>query len=231
MQLARAGANTYAVYMGLLTQGHVALAKDELDRAAKVFEEGLTLARRAGDRRYTAYMISGLGAVAHARGQTAEARRQHNEALEIRTTVGGQTEAAENNLALARIAADEGHPEAAGEDVRAALDAFKARGLAADESYAWAVQAAVSLASKRMADAGQAADRAERLLPRVQTVGRRLWITIQIARVRAAGDRADTARAALHETAGLARRQGFLLLEQEARRAMAALTENPRPAR
>ena len=146
------------------------------------FDEGLTLARRAGDRRYTGYMLTGLGDVAVADGRIADARRHHQEALSIRSALGSDAEAAESRLALALIAANEGRAQESVAEAANATQALNALRLQASECYGWSVAAAVIGVRGRTAESRAAAETAQRLLPSVQTVSRRLWIAILLAR-------------------------------------------------
>jgi len=221
LELARAIGRPYTIYMGLLALGNVALAKDDLPTATKQFEEGLTLARRSGDRRYTAYMLTGLGDVALAGVQIADARRRHQEALEIRAALGSEAESAESRLALAAVAMQEGRAADAEPDVLRATQAFKTLRLEASECYAWSVAAAVSGFAGRAEHALTASETAERLLPHVQNVSRRLWITIYLARADGARGLRDRAAASLREAAAEAKRRGFTRVEREGQRALA----------
>jgi tetratricopeptide (TPR) repeat protein len=219
VELARTSGYTYAEYMGLLALGNVALARGDLAEAAKILDQGEQLARRAGDRRYTAYIVAALGEVALVDSHPEIARRRNEEALEIRLALGGQTEVAESRLALARVAIAERKSTGASADVQSAIETFQARQLAASEAYGWAVRSASALSANRATDA-PAVDAAERLLPRVQTISRRLWITIQIARARAGQGRLAQARASLDAVAAQARQRRFVWLEREARQAL-----------
>ena len=222
LELARASGRPYSIYMGLLALGNVALAKDDLASATMRFEEGLSLARRSGDRRYIAYMLTGLGdvALADARPRLADARRRHQEALDIRAALGGVAEAAESRLALALVAIQEGRATDGVAEVAKATQALKALRLQASECYASSVAAVVAGFAGRAADSREAADTAERLLPRVQTVSRRLWIAIHLARADASRGLRDRAAASLRDVASEAKRRGFAWLAREAQRAL-----------
>ena len=221
LELARASARPYSIYMGLLALGNVALVKDDRAGATMRFDEGLTLARRAGDRRYTGYMLTGLGDVAVADGRIADARRHHQEALGIRSALGSDAEAAESRLALALIAASEGRAQESVTEAANATQALKALRLQASECYGWSVAAVVSAAAGRPVESRAAAETAQRLLPSVQTVSRRLWIAILLARADALQGGRDRAAAALRETGAEAKRRGFGWLARESQRALA----------
>ena len=221
LELARASGRPYTIYMGLLALGNVALAMDDFASATMRFEEGLALARRSGDRRYTAYMLTGLGDVALADGKVVEARRRHQEALGIREALGGEAEAAESRLALALVAIQEGRTADGRADVAKATQALKALHLEATECYAWGVAAAVSAFAGDAADAAKAIEVAEGLFPRVQTVSRRLWITIHLARANASRGLADRAASSLREASAEAKRLGFARIDREAQRTLA----------
>ncbi len=223
LELARDSGRPYSIYMGLLALGNVALAKDDLAGAAMRFDEGLTLARRAGDRRYTGYMLTGLGEVALAGGRIAEARRHHQEALEIRSALRSGAEAAESQLALGVVAIREGRAQESLTEVANATQALKARGLRANECYGWSVTAAVLAGAGQAAEAGKAAETARGLLPSVQTVSRRLWISISLARTDALRGERDRAARALREAAAEAQRRGFVWLAREGQRGLSEI--------
>jgi hypothetical protein len=108
--------------------------------------------------------------------------------------------------------------------VRTAIETYQSRGLKAGEAYARAALAALSLKERRREDALAAADAAERLLPSVHTVGRRLWISIQIARVRGALGRTASARDSLRATLAESRQRGLVGLHAAASQALAELS-------
>jgi tetratricopeptide (TPR) repeat protein len=227
LELARASGRQYSVYMGLLALGNVALAKDDLVRATMLFDEGLAVARRAGDRRYTAYMLNGLGDVALADDRIADARRHHQEALDIRAALGGEAEAAESRLALALVAIKDGRANEGLTEVAKATQALKALHVQASECYAWGVAAAVSASAGRAVEAREAAESAERLLPAVQTVSRRLWIGIYLARADASRGLRDRAVASLRKATAEAKQRGFAWLAREGQRAMSDILATP----
>ena len=187
------------------------------------FDEGLTLARRAGDRRYTGYMLTGLGEVALAGGRIADARRHHQEALEIRSALRSGAEAAESQLALGVVTIREGRAQESLTEVANATQALKARGLRANECYGWSVTAAVLAGAGQAAEAGKAAETARGLLPSVQTVSRRLWISISLARTDALRGESDRAARALREAAAEAQRRGFVWLAREGQRGLSEI--------
>jgi tetratricopeptide (TPR) repeat protein len=205
--------------MGSLTLGELALATGDLPGAARRFDEGLTLAQRTGDLRFKAYLLAAQGSLATAEGRAGDARRKHGEALQIRTRLGSHTELAESRLALARVGLLDNRVDTQ-TDVKSAIGIFAERRLAAAECYGWAVVAAASLAANQLKEAGDAATRAEQLLPSVQTMSRRFWIAIQVSRVRAALGNRERAMASLRTTVAQARTRGFVLLEREAQRAL-----------
>jgi hypothetical protein len=173
--------------------------------------------------RFRAYLLAAQGNLALAEGRAEDARTRHTESLQIRTRLGSHTELAESRLALARVGLV---PEGVNtlEDVRRAITAFRERRLRAAECYGWAVHAAASLNTDQSKEAADAADRAEQLLPRVQTLSRRLWIGIQISRVNAATRDRGRAIASLRSTLAQARSRGFVLLEREAQRALVSVS-------
>jgi predicted DNA-binding transcriptional regulator YafY len=168
--------------------------------------------------------------VALADARIADARRHHQEALEIRAALGGEAEAAESRLALALVAIKDGRANDGLTEVAKATQALKMLHVQASECYAWGVAAAVLASAGRAVDAREAAESAERLRPAVQTVSRRLWIGIYLARADASRGLRDRAVASLRKATAEAKQRGFAWLAREGQRAISDILATPTPS-
>ena len=89
--------------------GEVARRRGELDKALTNLDQAQTVAQAADDKSAMAYVLSGRGDVLTDRGDLVAARKSYEEALAIRKQTGEKQTAAETELALARLAIEEGH--------------------------------------------------------------------------------------------------------------------------
>src|SRR5205807_10231873 len=103
------------------------------------------------------------GDVLLAKGSLTEARQKYEMALRIRNEIGEKPSAAENQVSLAELSVEEGHPENALAPVRDALAVFESEKLSDDEIFSVAVLAKALLALGR-------ADDAEKELARASTL-------------------------------------------------------------
>ncbi len=223
VELSRISGYDYAAYMGLWLLGNVELAAGELDAAREHYEKGLARARARGDRRYTAYLLFGLGDLAAITGDLGLAGRKHGQAFEIRELLKSRTELAESREALALLAEDEGRSEVAVAGLREALAVFSSEGLRESEAHVWASLASVALSLGHQEEARDASLAAERLLAGSQNVARRMLSELRIARTRAALGEPGAASRSLERILDEARKKGLVLIEYEARLAVARL--------
>ncbi len=118
-------------------QGNLADARSKYEQVLPMYDE-------LGDKSGAAYARSGLGEVLAEQGDLAAAQAMQKEALSIREGIGEST--AENRLALAILALDEGRPADSEADARSAADEFRTKLLIGKEAQAEAVLARSLLA-------------------------------------------------------------------------------------
>ena len=99
---ADAGADCAAALRGM---GEVSWARDELDAAARLFEQALEHARAGADRREVAAALAGIADMASAGGEHERAVALHHEALDLRRRVGHTLGIIESLDALGGLAA------------------------------------------------------------------------------------------------------------------------------
>ena len=123
------------VASGLIGLGEILARSGDLAGAEQRHQEALRLAREIDSPSLEAWALFGLGEVLRARGDLAAARQRHEEALALRVE-SGEAEAAESQLALARVALASGDPATAERLARSAADAFSTKRQKAREAEA-----------------------------------------------------------------------------------------------
>jgi eukaryotic-like serine/threonine-protein kinase len=104
-----------------------------------------------------------LGDVLVAEGDLPGARRQYQEALEMRQKLGEMDLIAESQVSLAKLSLDEGHPEQGEPLVRSAIAEFEKEKSTPDEVGAYVVLSRVLLMQGKLDDARNAVQRASEL--------------------------------------------------------------------
>ena len=93
--------------------GLIELAHDNLNAAARRFEEALDLARQCGARKVEGRTLQSLGELALARGEREEGKAHLREALAIQEAEGNQDFVAELHLVFGQVALEENELDAA----------------------------------------------------------------------------------------------------------------------
>jgi DNA-binding SARP family transcriptional activator len=96
------GSHSHLTYL-LSTSGEIALARNDLESAERLFDEGLALAQRIPIPERIAGLSANLGLVARARGQTELAKERFLEALARAEALGGHHMVASVQLWLAPL--------------------------------------------------------------------------------------------------------------------------------
>ncbi|PTL76424.1 tetratricopeptide repeat protein [Vitiosangium sp. GDMCC 1.1324] len=231
VRLSRETGYRYALIMGLWTLGNVALEEGNPAQARQHYAEGLALSGQTQDHRYAAYHLHGSGTVALLEGDLEQARTQYEEALRLRQKLEGRSEVAETQVALGLLAVEEGRPERGLEPLRAAVETLHGLKLPDGEAQAHTALALVELARQQPLQAHAASARAEVLAARSQNARTRLGSSLVAARVLTAKGRPSEAAKRLEAVLAETRRKGLVLLEYEARLALAEaeLAQGRRP--
>jgi serine/threonine protein kinase/tetratricopeptide (TPR) repeat protein len=189
----------------------------ELPHAKRIFIEAEGIAREVGSKRMLAHALSELGDISLQSGNFGDARRQYDEALEIRNGMGEKGNAAITRLGLAAVAMEEQQPAQAATMARAAEEELRAEKHIDGQALANVVLGKSLLAQGKLSDAQEAIDRATSL---AKSPEMRFQAAIVAARVRAASGKFAEASKALKATLAEATRLGFIRVQLEARLAL-----------
>lgn len=164
-----------------------------------------------------------------ARGDLEGARHDLLEALAVAEKIGAQGQVAQSRIGLAQLDLEEGHAANAEQPIRDALAVFAGEKMLDDELNAHVLLSRCLLAEGKIAEARATLNEFRGPVARNQNPANRLLFTIADARIMAAvpgfASAAGQARARsqLTECMNVARKFGFLLLEFEARLAIAEI--------
>ena len=190
--------------------GGVLVELGETAAAVRMQEEAVRLVGDAADPALRAQALHGLAAALLARGETAEARRRFEGARQLRSKDDARG-LAEDNLALAWLALEEGRAAEAETSARQVAESARANRLLEPEAEALLLVSRASLESGNVPGAQATAARAQTLLAESERLPLRLSAALVNARVHArlgqVAEAASEARAVLAqaEKAGLAR--------------------------
>ena len=203
--------------------GEVARRRGELDKASTTFEQAKTVAQEADDKSAVADVLSGRGDVLTDRGDLVAARKSYEEALAIRKQTGEKQTAAETELALARLAIEEGHSSDAETVIRKCKEQFHQDQQADDELAASIVLINALLAESELPEAESEAGKAKSLADKSANTPLRLQFEMMSGRVQDVSGHFPAASAQLQKTLQSAHSHQLLELEFETRLAMAEL--------
>jgi tetratricopeptide (TPR) repeat protein len=179
--------------LALMRLAMVLQAEGDLRGAEARYREALLVLQERGTRDFVADTLYQLGELRKAEGDLSAARKHHEEAQAIRTDLRAAFAMAKSRVALASLAIEEGHPEAAEALLGPALEVFVAQKATDWEASAQAVLARALPGGKRHGDARKALERALALSGRSQSPHVRLTVAATAGRVEAAEGRADGA--------------------------------------
>ena len=174
-----------------------------------------------GYRKGRAYALSGLGQIALAQGDLAQARKAEQEALTIRTEMGDELNTASSRLDLAMVSIEEGRAADAEASLRQAVDVLRKTKSTAQEASANAALARALLAQAKPSEAAAALQRATALLTRSTAFPVRFDVALAGARVNPAG-----ARQRLEANLADAVKHGYVGYQFEIRLALGQLEKN-----
>jgi DNA-binding winged helix-turn-helix (wHTH) protein/tetratricopeptide (TPR) repeat protein len=203
--------------------GEVALLRGELDKALSIFEQAKALAQEVDDKSAIAYTLYGSGDVFANRGDVTAAHKSYAEALAIRKQTGEKQTAAESELALARLAIEEGHAADAEAVIRKSKEQFHEDQQSDDELAASIGLIDALLAGSKLHEAEIEAERTKPLAGKSANILFRLQFELMSARVEAWTGHSASASAKLEKILRSAQDHEFLELEFEARLAVAEL--------
>jgi tetratricopeptide (TPR) repeat protein len=203
--------------LALMRLSMVLHAEGDLRGAEARCREALPVLRERGTRALVADTLFHLGEIQKAQGDLVAARKHHEEAQAIRTDLQAAFAIAKSRVALASLAIEEGHPEAAEALLGPALEVFIAQKATDWEASAQAVLARSLLGGKRNENARRALERALALSNRSQSPHVRLMVAATASRVEAADGRADDGMLRLDAALAEAVRLGLVSRQFELR--------------
>jgi eukaryotic-like serine/threonine-protein kinase len=171
--------------------------------------------------------LSELGDVLAAEGDLPGARQQYQASLDIRKARSKVTGMAENQVELADVAIEEGHPDQAGTLLRLAIAQFEKEKSDPESAAAYTELSRALLDDGEVGEARKAVERARVLAKRDPVFGLTLPLAIQTARVEAAAQTASTPAGAvpairrLQSVIVTAKKLSYYQIECEARLTMA----------
>jgi serine/threonine protein kinase/tetratricopeptide (TPR) repeat protein len=192
----------------------------DLPGARKNYEKALTLARAAGDKSMAAYALAGLGNLDLKAADFKQAHKDYEEALALRNGLGEKDTIAATRVAIAGLAIEEGHPEAAEGPAREARDEFQKAHKSDDWITAAVVLVRALLAGGKNEDALKEVSRAASTAAKSQNLSVQLAFAVARARTQAASQQTGTVRTILKEASAKATRSGYVGDQLECRLAL-----------
>ncbi len=226
LRLAQSINNDYGTYCNLTVLANIAYEAGDLQSAAAYLEQGLELAQARGDRPRTARLLFGLGDLAKANADFRLAREHHEDVARIRQDLGNKITSAHSQVALALLSVEEDRRDRLAADLTGleqVILVFSDQDLPQGEAKGWSVLAVVALANGLTDQAAQASKQARQLLARCESVLVKLRVRIRLATCDAALGQADRAIADLEAVIVEARAGEMVLIEYEARLALAEI--------
>ena len=161
-----------------------------------------------------------------AEGDLPQARKNLEQALQIRTEIDETSNAVGTRLQLAELSIEEGNAAGAEHTAREVRDEYRKEGHADDEINAYTVLLLALQAQNKLDESEKEAGQAKPLLAKSQNVPDRLAIRIVDAQIRAASGKPDEALQNLSIAAHDAAKCGFVPAQLEARFAHAEIELN-----
>ncbi|HYM78452.1 MAG TPA: tetratricopeptide repeat protein [Candidatus Dormibacteraeota bacterium] len=203
--------------------GEVARRRGDLEKALRTFEQAKTVAQGADDKSAMAYVLSGRGDVLADRGDLVGARKSYAEALAIRKQTGEKQTAAETELALARLAIEEGNAADAETVIRKCKEQFHQDQQADDELAASIVLIDAFLTESKLSEATLEAGQTKSLADKSANTLLHMQFDIMSARAEGLSGHFPSASADLERTFENAHSHQLLGLELETRLAVTEL--------
>lgn len=192
----------------------------DLPGARRHYDSALSLSRGAGDKSMAAYALMGLGSLELKAADFARAHKDYEEALALRNELGEKDNTAATQVAIAELAIEEGHPDAAEGPAREARDDFQ-RARKSDEQ----ITAATVLVDALLAD-GKNDETLKELGKTAPSAVRSQNLSVQLAfaaaraRAKVASRESGAAKAILKEALAKATRCGYVGYQLESRLAL-----------
>jgi DNA-binding winged helix-turn-helix (wHTH) protein/tetratricopeptide (TPR) repeat protein len=201
----------------------VARRRGDLEKAERTYEQAKATAQEINDKRALSYVLNGIGDLLLDRADLAGARKSYEDSLAIRKQTGDKQAAAETELALARLAVEEGRSADAETVIRKCKEQFHQDQQADDELAASVVLIDALLADSKLPEAEFEAGQAKLLADKSANTLLHLQFEIMSARVQGLAGYFPSASADLERTLQISHSHQLLELEFETRLAIAEL--------
>lgn len=195
----------------------------DLAGARQNYEKALELSRAAADKSMAAYALTGLGSLEVKAANFSEAHKNYDEALKLRRDLGEKDTVAATEVAIATLAAEEGHPDVAEQVAREARQEFQNSHRNDDAVAATAALVAALLAEDKSADASKEIDKFSSVAARSQNLSVQLAFAMARAGAVAKTQRVAAAETILKQALVKATRSGYVGSQLEFRLALEEL--------
>ena len=209
--------------LALVNLGDLARENGKLDAAETHYHQASTAAAQIESKTATAYVLNGLGDVYKDRGDLGQARKFYQGSLEIRKQLGEKQNAAETQVALARLSVEDGEPVSIENNLGQCKEQFHQEQQADDELAADIALAESLLARGKQSDARVELEQARPLAAKTQNLSTRLQYGVASARILLESDHPEEARRPLENVLKQARAHQLVGTELEAMLAIAIL--------
>jgi eukaryotic-like serine/threonine-protein kinase len=194
----------------LIDLGDVLRQLGDLPGARKNYETALTLARATGDKSMAAYALAGLGSLELRAADFKQAHKDYEEALGLRNELGEKDTIPGTRVAIAELAVEEGHPDAAEGPAVEARDAFQKAHKSDDQITATVALVDALLARGKNDDALKEVGKTAPIATKSQNLSVQLAFAAARARTESASQQTAAAKALVKEGLVKATRSGYV---------------------
>jgi serine/threonine protein kinase/tetratricopeptide (TPR) repeat protein len=189
----------------------------DLPHARESYERALTLAHTAADKSMAAYALAGLGSLDLKASNFKQADKDYDEALALRNELGEKDTITATRVAIAELAIEEGHPDAAEGTAREARDELQRRHKSDDQISATVALVRALLARGKNDDALKEVGKTVPIAAKSQNLSVQLAFAVSRARTEAASQQAAAAKTILKEALVKATKSGYVGDQLESR--------------
>ncbi len=203
--------------------GDVLRQGGDLRAAMTQYQRARATADEINDKDVQAYVLSGMGDVAMSRGDLVAARTSYQAALQLRNAIGEKQAIGESEVAIARLAFEEGRVADAEVAARRCRDQFRQEQQKDDELDASTTLIRALLAQKKASDAQHELEQARAWAEKSHNESVRLKFQLVAAQIDLATNLFEDARSLLNATLREAKTHKLVQPQYEAQLALAEL--------
>ncbi len=189
----------------------------DLPGARENYKKALTLTRAAGDKSMAAYALAGLGSLDLKAADFKQAREDYEEALSLRNELGEKDTIISTRVAIAELAIEEGHPDAAEVSSREARDEFQKARKNDEQITASVALVGALLAGGKTVEALKEVSKTVPIAAKSQNLSVQLAFATARARTESASQQTGAAKTLLKEALVKATRSGYVGDQLESR--------------